>query len=329
MALARIDSPQRSTESHEQQRPQLYMIDKFHPEAVKHAQQLFDVVLPTNPEIQNWENNAQYLLVKGSYITASQVAVAKRLRAIGKQGVGLDKIDVEACSKAGIKVFNTPGANAGSVAELVLGLTMAVARQIGSIQVEQHSGQLVPKETCQGQTVRGKTLGLIGMGNISKEVARIIRGAFDADIVAFDPYLPTGAWQDIEHVRLSTVEEVLRAADILSIHVPLTSETRDLIRLAEMRLLRPTSIIINAARGGIVNEDDLAVALEEGIVWGAGLDCHVEEPPSKDRYGRLWRHPRVVSTPHIGAATSETQRDTAKAAIDHVYHYATESRFQR
>lgn len=226
-------------------------------------------------------------------------------------------------------MFNTPGANAGSVAELVLGLTVAVARQIGSIQVEQHSGQLVPKETCQGQTLRGKTLGLIGMGNISKEVARTFRGAFDADIVAFDPYLPTGAWQDIEHVRLSTVEAVLRAADILSIHVPLTSETRDLIRLAEMRLLRPTSIIINAARGGIVNEDDLAVALEEGIIWGAGLDCHVEEPPSKDRYGRLWRHSRVVSTPHIGAATSETQRDTAKAAIDCVYRHATESQLQR
>ncbi|PPJ54939.1 hypothetical protein CBER1_06073 [Cercospora berteroae] len=185
MAPARIDSPQRSTEFHEQQRPKLYMIDKFHPEAVKHAQLLFDVVLSTDPENQNWKSNAQYLLVKGSYITASQVATAKKLRAIGKQGVGLDKIDVEACSKAGIKVFNTPGANAGSV------------------------------------------------------------------------------------------------------------------------------------------------ALEEGIVWGTGLDCHVEEPPSKDRYGRLWSHPRVVSTPHIGAATSETQRDTAKAATDHVYHYATESQLHR
>lgn len=326
MAPARIHSP---SPSHSEEaipstcsRPKLYILDKLHPDAISHAQQLFEVVLPTDPEITHWQQNAEYLLVKSSSITAAQIAACKRLRAIGKQGVGLDKIDVDACEKAGVRVFNTPGVNAGSVAELVLGLTMAVARQIGSIQVRQRAGELVHKETCGGQTLRGKKLALIGMGNISREVARIFRGAFDAELVAYDPFAPRDAWQDVAHVRVDSVADALRGADILSVHVPLTEATRNLIGLEEMRLLKPSSIVINAARGGIVSEDDLVVALEKGFIWGAGLDCHVEEPPSQQTYGILWSHPRVVSTPHIGAATSETQRDTAKAAIDYVYRFA-------
>lgn len=326
MAPARIHSPSRLEETtpttHTSLRPTLYIIDKLHPAAISHAQELFEVVLPSDPEITHWQRNAEYLLVKSSSITASQISACTKLRAIGKQGVGLDKIDLDACEKAGVRVFNTPGANASSVAELVLGLTMAVARQIGSIQVRQCAGETVHKETCAGQTLRGKKLALIGMGNISTEVARIFRGAFDVDVVAYDPYAPREAWKGIAHVRVDTVADALKGADIVSVHVPLTEGTRNLISLEEMRLLQPSSIIINAARGGIVSEEDLVVALEEGIIWGAGLDCHVEEPPSKQTYGRLWSHPRVVSTPHIGAATSETQRDTAKAAINYVYDFA-------
>ncbi|CZT19048.1 related to SER3-3-phosphoglycerate dehydrogenase [Ramularia collo-cygni] len=322
MAPGRTHSPTPSEET-ANFRPKLYMIDKLHPAAVAHAQELFEVVLPTDPEIVNWQRNAEYLLVKSSSITSSQIAACTKLRAIGKQGVGLDKIDLEACAKANVRVFNTPGVNAGSVAELVLGLTMAVARQIGSIQVRQQAGELVHKETVSGQSVRGKRLALIGMGNISREVAKIFRSAFDAEIFAYDPFAPVDAWKDIAHVRVNKVTDALRGADILSVHVPLTEDTRNLIGLDEMRLLKPTSIVINAARGGIVSEEDLVVALEDGVIWGAGIDCHVEEPPSLATYGRLWSHPRVVSTPHIGAATSETQRDTAKAAIDYVHRFAT------
>jgi phosphoglycerate dehydrogenase-like enzyme len=302
-------------------KPTVYMIDKLHPEAVRHAQDLFHVVLPTDPEIQNWQSNAEYLLVKGSYITAEQIQKATKLRAMGKQGVGLEKIDLEACSQAGVRVFNTPGVNASAVAELVLALTMAVAREIGSIQVRQASGERVHKETCQGLILQGKTLGLIGMGNISHAVARIFRGAFNSPIVAYDPFLPAGAWQDVPHKRVETIDEILCSSDVVSIHVPLTSETRDLITTRELGKMKSSAILINAARGGIVNEHDLATALEEGAIWGAGVDSHEEEPPSKERYERLWSHRHVVSTPHIGAATAETQILTAKAAVDNLYNY--------
>ncbi|KAF2162922.1 hypothetical protein M409DRAFT_26775 [Zasmidium cellare ATCC 36951] len=301
--------------------PTLYMLDTLHPEAVKHAQQLFKVVLPTDPEIQHWRENARYLAVRSSYITAADIQACKQLRAIGKQGVGLDKVDVDACREAGIEVFNTPGVNSKAVAELVLALTMSVAREIGSIRVRQNQGEVVPKETCSGLLLSGKTLGLIGMGNISRCVADIFRGAFNASIVAYDPFAPADAWKDFEHIRAKSVTQVLEPADVVSVHVPLTKDTRDLIALNEMKMMKSTAILINAARGGIVNEDDLATALETGTIWGAGVDCHEEEPPTKARYERLWSNPRMISTPHIGAATSQTQVETAIAAVDSVYQY--------
>lgn len=305
-------------------KPTVYLIDNFHPDAVRHAQSLFNVVLPTNSEIKNWKDNAEYLLVKSSSLSASDVQAARKLRAIGKQGVGIDRIDAAACKQAGIKIFNTPGVNSSAVAELVLALTTAVAREIGSIQVRQSRGQSVHKETCSGLILSRKTLGLIGMGSIGKAVAKMFRGAFDADIIAYDPFLPAGAWDDLPHTRSQTVAGVLKEADVLSIHVPLTPDTRNLVSLAEMRTMKPNAIIINAARGGIVNEDDLCTALTTGVVWGAGLDCHEQEPPTKEKYFKLWSHPRVVSTPHIGAATAQTQMETAKAAVDRLYEFVVQ-----
>lgn len=302
-------------------RPKLYMLDETHLGAFQHAQTMFDVVLPSDPEIRNWQESAEYVFLKSGTLTAAQIDAAPKLRAIGKQGVGIDKIDVEACKKRDIKIFNTPGVNAVAVAELVLALTMSVARQIGSIQVRQSAGEAVPKTTCSGLLMTGKTIGLIGMGNIAKAVARIFKGAFNAMVIAYDPYLPSDAWADLPHQRAKTVDDVLRASDVVSIHVPLLPSTRDLITMDQLRIMKPTSILINAARGGIVNEEDLALALSQGIIWGAGLDCHEQEPPTKERYAGLWEHPQVVSTPHIGAATAQTQLETAIAAIDYVYQF--------
>ncbi|KAK5694909.1 hypothetical protein LTR97_009500 [Elasticomyces elasticus] len=316
------DGEQQTTYQPESKRTTVYMIDKLHPAAMKHAQTLFNVVLPTDPEIQNWKANAEFVLMRGSSLPAADIDEAPRLRAVGKQGVGIDKIDAEACKRRNIAILNTPGVNATAVAELVLALTMSVARQIGSIHLELSRGGVLPKENCSGLILTGKTLGLLGMGNIGKAVARIFRGAFGAEIVAYDPYMPADAWEDIPHTRAATVAEVLVAADVLSIHVPLTAGTRDLISYKEMTTMKSTSIIINAARGGIVNEADLATAASEGLIWGAGLDCHEEEPPTKATYEKLWSSGRIVSTPHIGAATAQTQMETAKAAVDRLYEFS-------
>jgi len=229
--------------------------------------------------------------------------------------VGIDKIDAAACAERGIKIFNTPGVNARAVAELVLSLATSVARDVPSINTKQQSGLRVPKEACSGLMLYQKTLGVIGMGNIGKTAAKIFRGAFEAPLIAYDPFAPADAWSDLPHTRASTLEEVYEASDVITIHVPLTKDTRDMIAYRELSMMKRNAILINASRGGIVNEVDLERALAEGLIWGAGLDCHEQEPPTKEKYSSLWSQ-RVVSTPHIGAATAQTQLETAVAAID-------------
>ncbi|CAD0109480.1 unnamed protein product [Aureobasidium uvarum] len=320
MAPSRIDSsPEPQLES-QSGKPTVYLIDEYHPEAVKHCKTLFNVIGPQDPEIKNWRQNARYLLVKGSSVTEDDIAQTKHLRAIGKQGVGIEKIDAAACKAAGIKIFNTPGINATAVAELVLALTMSVAREIRPIALRQEAGGAIAKATCSGLILTGRSIGLIGMGNISRRVAEIFRGAFGSHIIAYDPFLPEDAWSDLPHERATTVDQVL-SADVISIHVPLVKETTNLISYPQLQRMKSTSVLINAARGGIVNESDLARALQEGLIWGAGLDCHMQEPPTKDMYAKLWSSPRVVSTPHIGAATDQTQMETAKAAVDNLFEF--------
>ncbi|KAH7305217.1 D-isomer specific 2-hydroxyacid dehydrogenase [Stachybotrys elegans] len=301
-------------------KPTVYLLDSFHPEALKYCQKRFNAILPGDPGHANWRQDAKYLLVRSSYVTAEDVAQSPKLKAIGKQGVGIDKIDAKACEGRGIKIFNTPGVNARAVAETVVALTMGVAREIPRIVTEQSHGTPVPKETCSGLIIHKKTIGLLGMGNIGHAVAHIFRHGFAAEIVTYDPFMPADAWSDIPHRRVETVEEVLRASDVLSIHVPLTAQTKNMISYPQLQMMKPTAILINAARGGIVNEADLEKGLEEGLIWGAGLDCHEQEPPTKERYGKLWNS-RVLSTPHIGAATSQTQMETAIAAVQRLYEF--------
>lgn len=306
------------------QRPTVYLLDTFSPEAIIHAEKLFTVIPKDSPKHAHWQENARYLLIRSSALSAADIASCPNLKAIGKQGTGIDKIDAKACEARNIRILNTPGVNAHAVAELVLALTMAVARDIPRVAVEQATGARVPKESCSGLILHRKTLGVIGMGNIGRTVAKMFHGAFESPIVAHDPFMPESAWRDIPHIRAKTVDDVLLSSDVVTIHVPLNEETRDLIAYRELSIMKPTAILINASRGGIVNEPDLERALADGLLWGAGLDCHEQEPPSKDRYGALWEQ-RVVSTPHIGAATAQTQRETAMAAVDALYKYATAS----
>jgi phosphoglycerate dehydrogenase-like enzyme len=250
------------------------------------------------------------------------VASCPNLKAVGKQGVGIDKIDADACKGRGIEIFNTPGANARAVAEVVLALAMSVAREIPHIHTKEVGGVRVPKESCSGLLLNRKVIGILGMGNIGREVARIFRGGFDAKIMAYDPFMPEDAWADIPHTRAATIDEVLRGSDLITIHVPLLPTTKGLISYPQFEIMKRNAILINAARGGIVNETDLERALREGLIWGAGLDCHEQEPPGAERYSALWKQ-RVVSTPHIGAATEETQAETAMVAMKKLYDFAT------
>ncbi|KAL3464483.1 hypothetical protein BJX64DRAFT_275699 [Aspergillus heterothallicus] len=298
----------------------VYLVDTLHPDAVEHAKTLFNVVAPGDKDLNNWREKASAIVIRGSYVTAEDIARAPNLIAIGKHGVGIDKIDQSACAKRGIKILNTPGANSRDVAELVVALTMTVARSIRSITTRQLTGP-VPKETCTGLTLQHKTVGVIGMGNIGRTVAEIFHGGFNAKLIAFDAYLPADAWSHLPHTRATSVQEVIEQADVLTLHIPLTNETRDMLSYKEMKQMKPDAILINAARGGIVNEDDLVRVLSEGHLWGAGLDCHEQEPPTAEKYGKLWENLNVVSTPHIGAATNTAQRASSMAAVNNLYQY--------
>ncbi|KAI1761665.1 D-3-phosphoglycerate dehydrogenase [Hypoxylon sp. FL1150] len=317
-----VDEPSSTeqTQSFDSDKPTVYVIDKFHPQAVAHARTLFNVVLHTDAAFANWQEKAEYILLRGSYLRASDIARCPRLLAVGKHGVGIDKIDAAACAARGIRILNTPGANAQAVAELVLALALAVARQIPAITARQVV-EAVPKESCWGQCLHGKTVGVVGMGNIGRRVAKMFRGAFDAPVIAFDPYVPADAWADVPHRRVESYRDVLAEADVLTIHVPLTEETRDMIAYKELAGMKRTAILINASRGGIVNESDLEKALAESLIWGAGLDAHEVEPPTVEKYGSLWKLPNVVSTPHIGAATEDAQLMSALGAVDNLYNY--------
>jgi phosphoglycerate dehydrogenase-like enzyme len=306
-------------------RPEIYLLQGFPPPAVRYCQTLFKTILHTDPAVKSWRENASFILVRDVTISADDINAASKLRVIGKQGAGIDIIDEDACAKRGIPILNTPGINAQSVAELVLCLTLAVARQLRTITVKQFAGVGVWKDDCSGITLTGKPIGIIGMGNIGTAVARLFRGAFNCPLYAYDPFVPADRWSDLDlpHTRVELLEDMLPHVDILTIHAPLNAQTRGMIAWPQLTSMRSNAILINAARGAIVNEDDLIRALQEGFIWGAGLDCHEEEPPNLERYKDLWDTGKVISTPHIGAATPEARVGTAKAAIDRVYQYIT------
>ena len=305
-------------------KPTIYLLEVFPPKAVEYCQQRFHTILPTDPEVDHWREKASAILVREKTISAEDINSAPNLRVIGKQGVGIDIIDQDACDARGIPILNTPGANAQSVAELVLALTLAVARQLGPIVSKQAVGKEVRKEHCSGLMLTGKTIGVIGMGSIGLAVAQMFQGAFNVKVYAYDPFAPMDAWGDVPHMRVQEVAKLLPHVDVLTLHLPLNKDTRNLIAWPQLKVMRSDSILINAARGGIVKEDDLLRALQEGVIAGAGLDCHKTEPPVLKDYEEFWATGRVISTPHIGATTKETQVHTATTALDRVYKFLTD-----
>ncbi|KAI0170417.1 D-3-phosphoglycerate dehydrogenase-like protein [Pestalotiopsis sp. NC0098] len=310
-----LDSTNSENEPTNTKKHNIYSLEEYPAEAVQYYQEKFQTaVLPTDPEAQNWRANAESILVRELTISADDVTGALKLRAIGKQGTGIDIIDGPACDARSIPILNTPGVNAASVAELVLALALAVRRQLQPISVGQAAGREVRKEHCSGNMMAGRPVGVVGMGAVCTLVARMFRAAFGCPVFACDPFTPADAWADIPHTRVGSI-------DVLTLHVPLTEQTRGLIGLPRLRAMRKDAVVINVARGGIIVEDDLLQALEEGLIAGAGLDCHEEEPLTLARYQKLWDTGKVISTPYIGATTVETQSKTAKAAIDRVYAY--------
>ena len=246
--------------------------------------------------------DADALVVRSATkVTAQLLAGAGRLRVIGRAGVGVDNVDLDAATQKGVVVMNTPGGNAISVAEHTMALLLALARRVPQADASMKQGRW-EKKKLEGMELRGKTLGLIGLGQIGAGVARLAK-AFEMQITAFDPYVSSLLAGELE-VKLATLEEVLKSTDFLSLHCSATPETRHLINARTLALVQPGIRIVNCARGELVNEQDLLAAIESGQVAGAGLDVFEAEPP-KD--SKLVSHPNVVATPHIAGSTEEAQ----------------------
>ena len=233
-------------------------------------------------------------------VTADLLRAAKGLKVVGRAGIGVDNVDVEAATELGILVVNAPTANLLSATEHTFALLLAVARRIPEADASTKAGGWNRKLT--GIELQGKTLGIIGFGRIGQRVARRARG-FEMNVVAYDPYLDPAAARRLE-AELLPLDELLRRSDAVTLHTPLTEQTRNLLDAGRLALLPPGALVINCGRGGVVDEPALLAALESGAVGGAGIDVFAEEPPA-DR--RLARHPRVVATPHLGAQTREAQ----------------------
>jgi D-3-phosphoglycerate dehydrogenase len=229
-------------------------------------------------------------------IDAHALKNADRLRVIARYGVGVDNVDLEAAREKGIVVTNTPGANSISVAELALGLILALARQIPEAVEAVHQGKW-PR--FAGLSLEGKSIGILGLGAIGRQLARRLAG-FDCRIVAHDPFVDAAVASDL-HVELTTRDDVLRQADFLSLHLPLLPETRGLVNDTFLGKMKPGSYLINTARGELIDEAALLKALQTGHLKGAGLDAFAIEPPNPKNL--LLTLPQVVATPHLGAQT--------------------------
>jgi D-3-phosphoglycerate dehydrogenase len=241
------------------------------------------------------------LLVRGATQVTAEVLRAPGLRAVARAGTGLDNVDVAAAKELGIAVLNAPAANTISVAELTLGLLLALERHLAPAATDLKGGKW-EKSKYAGREIAGKRLGLVGFGHIGRAVAMRAR-AFDLEVLASDPLVrpwpPEFGW-----VREMTLDAMLPQVDYLSLHVPLVAATRGMIGTAQLARMKPDAVLINCARGGIVDETALLEALNARTLRGAALDVFATEPPGAHPLLAL---PNVIATPHLGAATREAQ----------------------
>jgi D-3-phosphoglycerate dehydrogenase len=246
------------------------------------------------------------LVRSATQITRESLARANGLKVIGRAGVGVDTIDVDAATERGIAVLTAPAGNTISAAELTFALTLALARRIAAADRSMKAGQW-DRKSFSGSELYGKTLGLVGAGRIGGEVAKRAR-AFGMQVISYDPFLTAdrALTLGIERVEL---DDLLRRADVISLHVPLTDATTGLLGDRELGLMKPSAVIINAARGGVVREDALVRALKDKRIGGAALDVFEQEPLPADHPFRALDN--VVLTPHLGASTVEAQQNVA------------------
>src|SRR5258707_14298830 len=279
----------------------------------------WNVVLTTKHNLHAEIADAEALIVRSATkVTSELLETAPRLRVVGRAGVGVDNIDLEEATRRGVLVMSTPGGNAVSVAEHTFALLLALARQVPRHDKAIHEGRW-EKSSAAGTEVRGKTLGLIGLGRIGSEVA-VRAEAFDMRVLGYDPYISEAAAREVQ-VELVPLERLLAESDFVSLHTALSPATQNLINANTLAQMKTGARLINAARGELVEEAALTEALKSGKLAGAALDVFVEEPPKNSPLVGL---PNVIATPHVAGSTTEAQDEVGTQVAVQVRDYLAE-----
>lgn len=294
----------------------ILVTDKIHPDALDilqaHAQVEEAYGLDENQLIQKVAGFDALMVRSGTRVTKAILAAGTRLKAVGRAGTGVDNIDVNEATTRNVLVVNAPGANAQAAAEMTITLLLASLRKLKPA-LESMQQKKWERSKFTGTEICGKTIGLVGVGAVGGIVAKILQ-AFGATVLAYDPFLGKEK-ADAMGVALVELEELYAKSDLISIHAPLNESTRNLVDAHAFEQMKDGVALVNAARGGIVNEQDLLSALETGKVAAAGIDVFEKEPiPPESTSAKLVTHQNVVATPHLGASTVESQRNASVLA---------------
>jgi D-3-phosphoglycerate dehydrogenase len=287
-------------------------VDAIAPEGLAYLRargfEVEELVRPSPELLQARLAECEALITRsGTAVTPALLARAPRLRVVGRAGVGIDNIDVDACSRRGVLVVNAPLGNVVSAAEHTLALLLALVRRVP--EAHERLRRIEWDRSVYGAELFRKTVGIVGLGKVGSRVAARLRG-FDPRLLVHDPYIAESRVRDVGAV-LTDFATLLRESDVITFHVPLTPETERMVTARELATMKPGVRLVNCARGGILDEADLLAALESGQVAGAAIDVWSEEPPRSEALHRLIRHPRVVVTPHLGANSAEAQVNVA------------------
>ncbi|MDY6932905.1 MAG: phosphoglycerate dehydrogenase [Spirochaetota bacterium] len=256
------------------------------------------------------------IIRSATMVTDDVIRSADRLQVIARAGVGLDNVDIERATEKGIVVMNTPGGNTISTAEHAIALMFSIARRVPLADSSMKRGAW-EKKLFRGTELRGKTVGVIGLGRIGLEVAKRCKG-LSMRVVGYDPYMSSDKLSDYD-IEAKEPDEIWKEADFITVHTPLTDQTRDMVTRREIEMMKPTVRLINCARGGIYNENDLYEALKERRIAGAALDVFTEEPPKTLK--PFHELDNVILTPHLGASTDEAQVSVAIEAAENVAEF--------
>ena len=294
----------------------ILIADPIAPEGVELLKSQADVDVKTGlktQELMEILGDYEALIVRSeTQVTSEVIQTGKRLQVIARAGIGVDNIDLNAATSGGIAVVNAPTGNTIAATEHTLALILALARNLPQAHQSLKQGQW-NRSAFMGIEIRNKTLGIIGLGRVGSEVARRAQ-SFAMHLIAYDPFVAPD-YARILGVELVSLEKLLTQSDFVTIHTPLTGGTHHLIGESEMAMMKPSSCIINVARGELIDEDALLKALDKGSLGGAALDVFSHEPPGDSP---LVKHPRVVVTPHLGASTQEAQREVAIEVAEQV-----------